>query len=159
QKESTYTKEQGRARTFLSVSNFNQHVLIRGALGTVLWLQGFADQAHARFAECFQDNATSSDQFTRIPFLHDGGCRIHLMTGDLDAAGRSVTMLLDMATTYGFSQYVQAGNCWRGVLLIKQHDFAAGTAMLGRTLRACEETGWTSSFPEFLAAFAEGLYN
>jgi len=84
-------------------------------------------------------------------------CPVALMVGDLTAAEHSIAKLADIGNTFNTSYYTSAARCFEGRLLIEQGAFEAGLALLRSELDACERTGWTNWFPEFLGGFAEGL--
>jgi predicted ATPase len=79
------------------------------------------------------------------------------MTGDLVAAGRAVTMLMDLATSLSAPFWKTLAHCLEGKLLIRRGEFGEGSVRLRTALDTCERTGWTRCYPEFLGALAEGL--
>ena len=84
-------------------------------------------------------------------------CDIALMTGDLETADRSITMLVEIATSRNAPFWRILGRCLRGKLLVIRGDFAQGAALLRTELEFCERTGWPIWYPEFMSAMAEGL--
>jgi predicted ATPase len=84
-------------------------------------------------------------------------CDIALMTGDLETAEQSITMLLDIATSRNAPFWGILGRCLQGKLWVIRGEFAQGCALLRTELEFCERTGWPIWYPEFTSAMAEGL--
>jgi predicted ATPase len=84
-------------------------------------------------------------------------CDIALMTGDLETADQSITMLLEIAMSRNAPFWGIFGRCLRGKLLIIRGEFAQGSALLRTELEFCERAGWPIWYPEFVAAMGEGL--
>jgi predicted ATPase len=84
-------------------------------------------------------------------------CPVALMIGDFAAAAQGIARLTDIANGFNARLWKSAARCLEGKLLIKQGAFGAGSDLLRTELDACEKTGWTNRYPEFLGALAEGL--
>jgi predicted ATPase/DNA-binding winged helix-turn-helix (wHTH) protein len=147
----------GRARKYPLGSQHDQHVLARSMLAMALWIEGLADDASARVAACLGDASGEDSRSTLCSVLRDAACRVPIMSGDFATGEQRVAQLIDVATANNFRQYVQAGRCFQGMLLIKRGEHDAGTALLRDALDDCSTTGWTAFFPEFLGVLAAGL--
>jgi predicted ATPase len=79
------------------------------------------------------------------------------MTGDLETADQSTTMLIDVATSQNAPFWGILGRCFRGKMLVARGEFAEGCARLRTELEFCERANWPIWYPEFMAAMAEGL--
>ena len=84
-------------------------------------------------------------------------CDIALMTGDLETADQSITMLAEIATSRNAPFWGILARCFRGKLLVIRGEFAQGSALLRTELEFCERAGWPIWYPEFMGAMAEGL--
>jgi predicted ATPase/DNA-binding winged helix-turn-helix (wHTH) protein len=132
-------------------------VQARSFLARVLWLQGFADQAMHN-ARANLEHAQALDHKMSICYaLGIAMCPIALMTGDLVAAERSVTMIISVSTRYSLTHWKTLGQCREGQLLIRRGDFAAGLATLRAALHAFEGTGFTMRTPQFFGDLAVAL--
>ena len=72
-------------------------------------------------------------------------------------AERNIARLLDIADFLNAQLWITAGRCFEGKLLVARGAFEAGSSLLRSELDACERTGWTSWYPEFLGVYAESL--
>jgi predicted ATPase len=144
-------------RRLTAWGQFDQRVLARAMLARTLWFQGYAEQAmaHARLS-------LEEAQRTNLPLsigeaLRVAVCDIALMTGDLETAEQSITMLIDVATSQNAPFWGILGRCFRGKLAVVRGDFAEGCALLRTELDFCERANWPIWYPEFVGAMAEGL--
>jgi predicted ATPase len=136
---------------------FDQYLLARTLQALGLWLEGLVDTATAQIEACFREASARDSKFTLCEILRSSGCRVSIMNGDFAAAEQPVARLIDIASANSLGQYLQAGRCFEGMLLIKRGALDKGTAALRNALADCSAAGWTSSFPEFLGVLAEGL--
>jgi predicted ATPase len=144
-------------RRLTAWGQFDQRVLARAMLARTLWFQGYAAQAmdHARLS-------LEEAQRTNFPLsigeaLRVAVCDIALMTGDLETADQSITMLIEVATNRNAPFWGILGRCFRGKLLVLRGELAEGCARLHRELEFCEQVNWPIWYPEFVGAMAEGL--
>src|SRR5215470_19385418 len=82
---------------------YDQEVPARMVLARILWLQGFPDQALWTAQSNVEDARAIDHALSLCNALADAACPIALFTGDLEAAERFVTMLLDHAGKHAFA--------------------------------------------------------
>jgi predicted ATPase len=136
---------------------FDQRVTARATLPRILWLQGFPNQA-MRTAQSNVEDARAIDHVLSLcNALSDAGCPVALFIGDLEAAERFVTMLLDHSEKHAFAFWLALGHIFEALLVIKRGDGVTGLALLRGALDELRQTGFLHCYPGFLGAFAEAL--
>jgi predicted ATPase len=126
-------------------------------LAVILWLQGHPDQATRTVESCINDALSINHAVTLCNAFSQGACPLALLTGDLEAAERSVTMLLDQAERAGLSFWQGDGRCYKGVLLIRRGDVARGLDVLRDALDECSSTTSHTRYDSFLGELAEAF--
>jgi predicted ATPase/DNA-binding winged helix-turn-helix (wHTH) protein len=131
---------------------FDQRVAARYFQARILWLQGFADQA-MRVCESTVAEAQSLGHALSLgSAIGQGACPIALFTGDLDAAERYATMLLDHADKHALRLWYQWARCFMGLVMVKRGDIAVGL----QTLRLELDNAAASRFlPRYLFLLGE----
>jgi predicted ATPase/DNA-binding winged helix-turn-helix (wHTH) protein len=124
----------------------------RAMLARVLLAQGLVDRAALEAQSSSDEELVRGRPLTICTGLRYGVCSVALTTGDLATAARSVAMLTDLAERHGSAFWSRIGRCLEGALLIKQGNFAAGTASLHGALATVRNRP-----PDLLAVLAEGL--
>jgi len=89
--------------------------------------------------------------------LARAACPVALWVGDLAAAERYVSMLLDDSAKLAMAVWQAEGRCFKGMLLIKSGGDHTGLRLLRTALDELRETGSVLSESAFLCALAEGL--
>src|SRR5262249_1169543 len=89
--------------------------------------------------------------------LAEAACPVALFVGDLVAADRWVTMLVDHSARHGLAVWHAWGRCFEGVLHIKRGDVHPGVRLLLGALDAVRATGFTRHYTAFLGILAEGM--
>jgi predicted ATPase/DNA-binding winged helix-turn-helix (wHTH) protein len=108
----------------------DQLVTARVVLARILWLQGFPDQS-MRAAESSIADARAANHTNSLCYaLSQAACPIALLVGDLAAAERYVSMLLDHSTRRALALWQAWGRAYQGVLVIKRGDSATGLRLL-----------------------------
>jgi len=79
------------------------------------------------------------------------------LTGDLEAAARNVSALIEFSAKQGLMYWTRYGPCLRAVLLIRRGEFVEGTALLSDSLERFRKTGKTLFYSTLLGTLAEGL--
>ena len=136
---------------------FDQRMRARSVLARVLLLQGFVDQAKHNAQVSLVDAQAKGDKMTLCLTLGEVVCPIALIAGDFDAAERSVSMLIDLATTHSLALWASFGRCLKGALLIKRGEVAEGSILLRAAVDAFPATGQTVHLLGFLGDLAVGL--
>jgi predicted ATPase/DNA-binding winged helix-turn-helix (wHTH) protein len=144
-------------RRLTAWGQFDQRALARAMLARALWFQGYAEQAMDQARLSLEEAQRTNFPLSIGEALRVAVCDIALMTGDLDTADQSITMLLEIATSRNAPFWGIFGRCLRGKLLVIRGDFAQGSALLRGELEFCERAGWPIWYPEFIGALAEGL--
>jgi predicted ATPase len=119
---------------------FDQRILARCFHSRILWLQGFADQA-MRIATSTVEDALAIDHPVSVFLaLFQAACPVALLAGDLPAADGFVRMLLDLSIKHGMDGWNVVGRCFKGMLLIRRGDIAAGLQLLRPALASSPGT-------------------
>jgi len=145
-------------RRLTAWGQFDQRVLARAMLARALWFQGYAEQAMDQARLSLEEAQRTNFPLSIGEALRVAVCDIALMTGDLETADQSITMLLEIATSRSAPFWGIFGRCLRGKLLVTRGEFAQGSALLRTELGFCERAGWPIWYPEFIGAMAEGLF-
>jgi predicted ATPase len=135
----------------------DQRITGRGMLAWVLALQGHLDQAAEHARTGLEEAVATGYELAICHVLRLAGCPVALLNGDLAAAERAITQLVDVATRFNAPFFKSAGRCFEGKLQIERGAFADGVALLRSEFDAYERTGWTPWHPEFLGILSEGL--
>ena len=118
----------------------------------ILWLQGFADQALRTVEHNIEEGRVSGHALTFCSVLGQGACPITLLAGDLDAAERYCAALLDHTERHPIRLWNLWARCFKGVLIARRGDVAAGLAVLRSEL---ERAGEARFLPRFLLPLGE----
>lgn len=147
---------EGNQRHMMWIS-LDQRFMARCYLARTLLVQGLPNQAkrHARLA--FEQAEVAGHDLVFCFYFAEVASSIALMTGDLDAAERSVTALIDVSTRQSATFWTSFGPCLRGALLIRRGEFAKGAALLSGSLETFRRTGNTLYYLPLLGSLAEGL--
>jgi len=136
---------------------WDQRVVGEIILALILWLQGFPDQAMGIVQRTIE-RAQASDRAISLCYtLARAACPVALWVGDLAAAERYVSMLLDDSAKLAMAVWQAEGRCFKGMLLIKSGRDDTGLRLLRTALDELRETGSVLSESAFLCALAEGL--
>jgi predicted ATPase/DNA-binding winged helix-turn-helix (wHTH) protein len=136
---------------------WDQRVAGEMVLSVILWLQGFPDQA-VRTAQRTVESARSRDHAISLCYaLSSAACPIALRTGDLAAAERYVSMLLEHSEKLGMGVWQAEGRCLQAALLLLRRQLNAGVSLLRTALGELLETGSILRYSAFLGVLAEGL--
>ncbi|WP_375786995.1 winged helix-turn-helix domain-containing protein [Bradyrhizobium sp. Pha-3] len=138
-------------------TQMDQLVFALAMLSRSLLLQGFLDQAAKQAQKSLEEAIATEYELAICQAFRIAVCPVALMTGDLAAAEQSLVRLVNIANNFNAPFWNSAARCLEGKLLIARGDFAAGSAILRSELDACEKSGWTNWYPEFLGVLAEGL--
>jgi predicted ATPase/DNA-binding winged helix-turn-helix (wHTH) protein len=136
---------------------FDQRIAARCFHSRILWLQGFADQAMQIAASTVEDALAIDHPVSVFLALFQMACPVALLANDLPAAESFVRMLLDLSARHGVDGWNVAGRCFRGVLLIRRGDTAAGLELLGTALASMPETAFHLHYVQLLAESAQAL--
>jgi predicted ATPase len=127
---------------------FDQRVTARAFQARILWLTGYPDRASTIMAATVEEAVANGHVLTLCNTLGQGACPIALLTGDLAAAERFQNILLDRAARHALGLWHTWAQCFRGIVLVKRGDHAAGLHALQAVLREVPEI---RSLPRYLA--------
>jgi predicted ATPase len=134
---------------------WDQRVAGEMFLAVILWLQGFPDQA-MRTAQRTIESARARDHTISLCYaLACAACPVALRVGDLAAAERYVSMLLDHSVKLAMGVWQAEGRCLKGALLLKRGSVNPGLPVLRAALDELRETGMVPRYAAFLGALAE----
>jgi predicted ATPase/DNA-binding winged helix-turn-helix (wHTH) protein len=136
---------------------FDPWITARMRLAVILWLQGYPDQATRTVERCINDALSINHAVTLCNAFAQGACPIALLIGDLEAAERSVTMLLERAERSGLCFWHADARCFKGVLLIRRGDVPRGLDILRNALDEFSSVTSHTRYDAFLGELAEAL--
>jgi tetratricopeptide (TPR) repeat protein len=131
--------------------------LARAMFARALWLQGFADTAHAEAHRSLEELHVTDRHLSLCRVLYYGMCRITPMTGDFETANQAIARLIEIATSLNAPFWETTGRFLEGKLLVERREFAKGLGVLREAFSTCRRTGWRMSYPEFKGALAAAL--
>ena len=131
------------------------HIRARTRLAVVLWLQGFPQRAMQAVEQSVTDALAAGHEATLASVLAQGACSVALACGDLVAASRFTTMLLDVSERNELRFLQTLGRCYQGMLLVRQGEFDRGLRQLRTEMNQPEVAGHGIWFTSFLCYLAE----
>lgn len=135
---------------------FDQRLTARGALATVLWLQGFPDQALDTARRQLEEAEASNYAVSLCYALLHSSVVIALYRRDYEAAGRYLDLGVEHATRHGLT-------IWRAMAMGPRYRL---NLYLGRpidlsrfrqTLAEVREGGFRMRYPNYLTNYGEAL--
>ena len=136
---------------------FDPWVTARSGLATILWLQGYPQQAVATARRAVDEAVAANHGVTLCNAFAQGICSVSLLTGDLAAAEHFVTVLLEQSERHGLAFWHADGRCFKGMLMIRRGDTLAGLQQLQATIAELAGTSFHTRYDMFLGAMAEAL--
>jgi len=136
---------------------FDQKITARNFLVSILWLQGFVNQALSMNAANIEEAQSFDHTLSLCNSLAKGACLLSLMANDLPGARQFTEMLLARSARDGLPIWHAWGKCFRGILWIKQGDINAGLDLLQATLAGLPENRFSLRQTWVLAEYADGL--
>lgn len=135
---------------------FDQRLIARGALATVMWLQGFPDQALATARQQLEDAEASNYAVSLCSALLHGSAMIAMYVRDYAAARGFIERGIEHARRHGLTIWraMATGggarlNLYLGQALDLQH--------LRDTLAEVRQGGFRLRYPNYLTNFGEAL--
>jgi len=136
---------------------FDQRVTAQITLARVLWLQGYADQAMREIENNIEGAVSINHTLSLCNALAQGACPISLLVGDLAAAERFNSLLLHHTEGPSLGAWRTYSQCFRGQLLIKRGDLAAGLVLCRAAVGELRKDRFAQYLTAFLGVIAEGL--
>jgi predicted ATPase/DNA-binding winged helix-turn-helix (wHTH) protein len=137
--------------------HYDHGVMVRARSARVLLMQGLVDQAEKAGQAALGAAQRINHKLSICFALGETVCPLALMVGDLTAAERALTMLVDVATRHNFSFWSRLASCLEGSLLIRRGDITDGISLLRAGLDAFIRTGQRLYISGFIADLAQGL--
>jgi predicted ATPase/DNA-binding winged helix-turn-helix (wHTH) protein len=131
----------------------NHRVAARAVLCCILWLQGLPDQA-LRAAHDIIEDGLSADLALSACYALCCACLVVLWAGDVPAATRLVTMLLDRAARHSLTYWHLWGRCFDAALELRHGDTAE---KLGRRLELLRDPSIDALHLDTLGTLSEEL--
>lgn len=113
----------------------------------ILWLQGLADQALRLVAKNVEEGRANHHALTFCSVLGQSACPITYLAGDLDAAERYGTDLLEHADRHGIRLWRLWAAGFKALVIARRGDLDTGLALLRNELN---EAGDAKYLPRFL---------
>jgi predicted ATPase len=143
-------------RSHLVRFQFDQQITARITLSRVLWLQGSADQAMVTVQSNIDYALELNHPLSLCNALAQSACPVALLVGNLSAAERFTTLLLDLTTREALEVWHAYGECFQGQLLVRRGDPESGLRLLGAGVDKLRAASFVQYLTSFLAALAEG---
>ncbi|MBR0782219.1 winged helix-turn-helix domain-containing protein [Bradyrhizobium iriomotense] len=131
---------------------FDLRVSARYFQARILWLLGLADQALGVVDRNVEEGRTSGHALTYCSVLGQSACPIAFLAGDLDAAERYCTMLLEHTERHPIRLWNVWARAFRGMLISRRGDLSTGLPLLRKAL---ELAGEARFLPRFLLPLGE----
>lgn len=136
---------------------FEQKATGRCFLARILWLQGSFDAAIAEIDDIVASAEASDDRLTLCQVLVQAACPVAFFADDLVRARRFVGMLVDESARDGIEFWQVWGQCFAGVLMIREGDLSNGIKSLGEALGRLRNISYGVYYIVFLAEYAAAL--
>jgi predicted ATPase/DNA-binding SARP family transcriptional activator len=135
---------------------YDQPLVARMILARILWLQGFPDQG-LRLARSNVVDAQAIGHGVSLCGALEVSSLLEIWSGELEAAERSVAMLLDRSGRSALSVWHARARCLRGVVLVRRGDVAAGSEVLRDGLDELRATDFVPYYTGLLGTMAQAL--
>jgi len=120
----------------------------------VLWCLGYPAQAVRRSQEALALAQALAHPYS-LALAQFWAAYLHCRRREAPSVQAQADALLTLATTQGFTLWVEVGACWRGWALALQGQSEAGMAQLRQGLANVLATEWTLGQPSCLVLLAE----
>ena len=123
----------------------------------ILWLQGLADQAQALAARNIEEGRANGHALTFCSVLGQAACPIAFWSGDLDAAERHGTELLEHTERHAIRLWGLWARAFNAAVVIKRGDVATGLPLLREELNRAGDARFLPRFLPLLGELAAGF--
>jgi predicted ATPase/DNA-binding winged helix-turn-helix (wHTH) protein len=123
----------------------------------VLWLQGFSDQALDLVERNIDEGRANGHALTFCSVLGQGACPITFWAGDLDAAERYGTALLEHAESHAIRVWRLWAGAFNAMVMARRGNLDAGLPLLRNELNQAGDTRFLPRFLPLLGEFAACL--
>jgi predicted ATPase/DNA-binding winged helix-turn-helix (wHTH) protein len=118
----------------------------------ILWLQGFADQALGLVAKNIEEGRAIGHALTFCSVLGQSACPIALLAGDLDAAERHATALIEHTDRHAIRVWRLWAGAFKAAVQARHGDLDGGLALLRNELHRAGDARY---LPRFLFLVGE----
>jgi len=136
---------------------FEQKATGRCFLARILWLQGSFDAAIAEVDDIVAGAGAADDRLTLCQVLVQAACPVAFFADDLVRARRFVAMLVEQSARDGIEFWQVWGQCFAGVLTIREGNLSTGLRSLGEALSRLRNIAYGVYYIVFLAEYAQAL--
>ena len=136
---------------------FDQRVTARITLARVQWLQGSPDQAMRTVASNIEDAFSIKHLLSLCNALAQAACPVSILAGDVTAADRYTTMLIEHTARQGADVWQAYCRCFRGIVFMKRGVLDSGLTLLREGVEELRQVRFVQYYTAFLAALAEGF--
>ncbi|HZZ10783.1 MAG TPA: winged helix-turn-helix domain-containing protein [Paraburkholderia sp.] len=136
---------------------FDQSVVGHAFYSRILWLHGLPDQAMRAVEDSVSAAQAQGHALSLCYALGQGACPVSLLTGDLDAAERSVALLTDSAAKHALPLWQSMGRCFKGMLLARRGELTTGLRLLRESSDELSAAGFALYHTAALIEFAQCL--
>ena len=123
----------------------------------ILWLQGFADQAQALAARNIEEGRANGHALTFCSVLGQAACPIAFWSGDLDAAERHGSELLEHTERHAIRLWGLWARAFNAAVAAKRGDIAVGLPLLREELNRAGDARFLPRFLPLLGELAAGF--
>jgi predicted ATPase/DNA-binding SARP family transcriptional activator len=135
---------------------YDHPLVARMILSRILWLQGFPDQA-LQLAERSVEDARAIDHAVWVCYALEVASLVAIWSGNLVAADRYVTALLDSSGRHALAARHRGARCFDGARLIKRGEVGEGLELLRTAIDELRRTSFGPYYPVMLGTLAQGL--
>ncbi len=136
---------------------FDQRATAQCFLSRILWLQGCADQAMRLVDQIVQGAIASQNVLSLCQVLVQAACPVAIFVGDLAAAERYVTMLLDQSARQALEFWRIYGRCFHALLIARRGELDEGVVMLGAAIEELHKIQYGVFYSMFVGEYADAL--
>ncbi|MDX3970554.1 MAG: winged helix-turn-helix domain-containing protein [Bradyrhizobium sp.] len=123
----------------------------------ILWLQGLADQAQALAARNIEEGRANGHALTFCSVLGQAACPIAFWAGDVEAAERHGTELLEHTERHAIRLWGLWARAFNAAVIAKRGDVATGLPLLREELNRAGDARFLPRFLPLLGELAAGF--
>ena len=136
---------------------FDQRATAQCFLARILWLQGHADRAMRLVDEIVQGAIASNNVLSLCQILVQAACPVAIFVGDLAAAERYVTMLVEQSARQALDFWRIYGRCFHALLAARRGKIEEGVALLGSAIAELRVIHYGVFYSMFVGEYADAL--
>jgi len=137
--------------------HFDQRVVTHCYHARILWVQGFADRALQTVADVVDLARATDHVISQLYALFEAACPLALYAGDLARGRRFIELIRELSVKHAMTSWDVWGQCYEGMLLMKEGNVAAGVPLLQAGLDALPPAAFHLHRNMLRGELAEGL--